>query len=80
MLVVGRSATGTTVGELGVVDVVSGFDFPVETLCSWAVLWKLEVQFLADSVGEGVIEGSLNRRRSGRRQEGNSCSPQSGGG
>ena len=43
MLVVGRSATGTAVGELGVVDVVPGLDFPVERLCSWAVLWKLEV-------------------------------------
>jgi hypothetical protein len=49
MLVVGRSAIGTAVGKLGVVDavvmvdVVSGLDVPVDRLSSWAVLWKLKV-------------------------------------
>jgi hypothetical protein len=49
MLVVGRSAIGTAVGKLGVVDalvvvdVVPGLDVPVERLFSWAILWKLKV-------------------------------------
>jgi hypothetical protein len=43
MLVVGSSATGTTVGKLGMVDVMPGLDCPVEGLCRWSVLWRLEV-------------------------------------
>jgi hypothetical protein len=36
-----------------------GLDVPVDRPYSWTVLWKLKVYFLADSVGEGVIEGSF---------------------